>query len=246
MAVQLSDFISAGFLVTREVERPSCMSARLLPARIVSASDCIAPFAPDTWCIEWTNDTQERRVGSAGAFGLDSQTLEELTAWATERFDRTIRWPNVITDLDTAGELVGRFFGSLPEVRALELCLHRSMTQSLCQEAEPPPQEPGFAPNGRQGVHEVILQGRPPAHGGNVLGFEPLVFDCSLSHSWLCNGLETQVEQALGIIPNRYGLLGSSEEAIRCVEYISRDDVGAEPGLWLPWLLVDHTDSCSR
>jgi hypothetical protein len=48
MEIQLSDFVSAGFLVTREVDRPSYVSAELLPARIVSASGCIAPFVPDT------------------------------------------------------------------------------------------------------------------------------------------------------------------------------------------------------
>lgn len=242
MEKPLSDFISAGFFVTREVERPSSLSAELLPARMISASRCIASFAPDTWCIEWTQDTQERRIEAARAFGLDAQALQEITAWATSRFDKAIRWSNVIIDLDAAIELVRLFLDKLPDVKVFELGLHRSMSQGFCQEAEPPPPKPGFAPNGRQGVHELLLAEKHLAGGGCVLGFEPLVFNHSMSCSWLCNGLEVLVSQALGIKPNRHGLLGRFDEAVTSVEYISRDDVGAEPGLWLPWLIIDHTD----
>ena len=240
--VQLSDFLSAGFLVTREVERPPYLSADLLPSVLVSASSCIAAFAPDTWCIEWTQDTPERRTEDAEAFGLNSGMMRELTAWVTPQFDKTIHWPNVISNLDTANELVERFLVALGDVRVLELALHVTMVNDFCREAEPPPQKPGFAPNGRQGVHEMLLKGNAP-RSGTILGFEPLVFDYSLSCSWLCNGLETVTKEALRIEPNEYGLLASFEDAGRCTDHISRDDVGAEPGLWLPWLLVDHTQS---
>jgi hypothetical protein len=241
MEKQLSDFISAGFLVTREVDRPSYVSAELLPARMISASGCIAPFVPDTWCIEWTQDASERRIEHAGAFGLDSQALRELTACVTPRFDKSFRWSNVIVDLDTAHELVSRFLSTVRDVKVLELGLHRSMTDDFCQKAEPPAGKPGFAPLGRQGVHEVILEGNPPTQTGKVLGFEPLVFNDSLSCSWLCNGLENAIAQALGIKPNRHALIEMFDDARQCVEYISRDDVRAEPGLWLPWLIIDHT-----
>jgi hypothetical protein len=241
METQLADFVSAGFFVTREVDRPSYVSTDLLPDRIVSASACIAPFIPDTWCIEWTQDSPDCRADDAKAFALDSGALGKVTAWVTPRFGKTIGWPNVLKDINSAKDLVDLFLSSLPDVKVLELGLHRSMTAEFSREAEPPPQKPGFGPTGRQGVHEVILQGNPPAQGGNILGFEPLVFDGSLSCSWLCNSLDTVVEQVLGIRPSQYGLIGAFDDARRCVAYISRDEVGAEPGLWLPWLIIDHT-----
>jgi hypothetical protein len=242
MKTRLQDFISAGFLVTREVDRPSYASAALLPKRLVSASACIAPSAPNFFCLTWTQDTPEERLQAAKAFSLDDQALSELTGWTTSRFDQTVRWPNVLTKLATAQELVNRFFSALPDIKILELGLHRSLTERFCQKAEPPAPEPGFAPTGRQGVHEVILEGKPPTRGGRVLGLEPLVFEYSLSCSWLCNGLETIIEQALGIKPNKHGLIEDYNDAKRCVEHISRDDIGAEPGLWLPWLIIDHKD----
>ena len=241
METRLSDFISAGYLVTREVDRPSYVSD-LLPARIVTACGCIAPFVPDTWCIEWTQDAHERRIESAAAFGLGFQALEGVTAWATPRFGKSIHWPNVIVDFETAQELVRRFLSNVPDVKVLELALHRSMADGFCQKAEPPPQIPGFAPVGRQGVHEVILEGKSPSQAGVVLGFEPLVFDNCLSCSWLCNSLDIVVEQALGIKPNRHGLLEWFDDARTGIEYVAREEIGAEPGLWLPWLIIDHTE----
>lgn len=246
METLLSDYCSAGFLVTREVDRPSYVSTDLLPDRIFSASGCISPRIPDTWCIEWTQDTLGSRIEDAEAFALDSAALDKVTAWATQRFDKAIRWPNVIMDIHSALELVDLFLGALPDIRVFELGLHRSMTDEFCREAEPPPQEPGFAPMGRQGVHEALLEANTPIPGGGILGFEPLVLDGSLSCSWLCNGLETVVAETLEIRPNKHGLIARFDDARRCVEYISRDDVGAEPGLWLPWLMIDHTNAEER
>lgn len=243
MKTNLSDFISAGFLVTRKIDRPSYVSAELMPDHIISASDCISPFIPDTWCIEWANDTQDSRIKEAGRFGLGIDDLFEVTRWATSLFGRSIGWPNLIFNFETAEELVSRFISKVPGVRILELCLHRDMVQEFCVKAEPPPQQPGFAPNGRQGIHEAILKNRAPLQNGVILGFEPIVFDHSLSCSWLCNRLETLVEESLGIRPNSHGFIDDLEEAFRCVEYISRDDTGSEPGLWLPWLIIDHMES---
>ncbi len=123
----------------------------------------------------------------------------------------------------------------------LELGLHQSYVDTFCREAEPAFPKSGFAPTGRQGVHEAILKSNPLNRNGKQLGFEPLVFDYSLSCSWLCNSLDTTVHDALGIRPNTHGLIEDFNAACRCVDFIARPDVGAEPGLWLPWLLIDHT-----
>lgn len=243
MGWDTSKFVSAGFLITREVDRPSYADQALIPDRIVSASGCIAKFfLPDTWCIDWTNDSETERGNGAQYFGLDAEAANELTQWATAEFDSSVRWPNVILDLEVARELVRRFVPSLPDVRIIELALHSSLLADFIGAAEPPPQQPGFAPFGKQGIHETILEGRG-VRGGVVLGAEPLVFFATLSCSWLCNELETEVANVLGIKPNRYGLIDTWQDAQLAVEHISRDVSDAEMGIWLPWLLVRHGES---
>lgn len=246
MTIKRFEFLSAGFLITRSVPRPPSFSKALIPDQIISASDCIVDFVPDTWCIEWTQDTQEARKKKAATFELETNALEALTRWVTPQFGENIGWPNVCFDLDIALQIVRIHLKHLSDVRVLQLALHQSHINEFCRVAEPPPQEPGFAPNGRQGVHESIRKGSPLTEGGKVLGFEPLVFEYSLSCSWLCNGLETAVSDKLNIKPNQFGFIQKFEEACKCVEYISREEVGAEPGLWLPWLIVDHSEKVQQ
>jgi hypothetical protein len=243
MEIKLSEFVSAGFFITREVERPSYVEADLFPTRILSACNCIATFAPDEWCIEWMEITRERRLEDAQTFGLKSNVLDEITQWVTQRFNKSLLWPNIICDLDTAREFVDRFLSSSPDIRMFEMGLHQSLVDPFCKVAEPPPQKSGLARKGCAGVYDLILRSNRMTPGGVMLGFEPLVFDFDLGHSWLCNSLDAVINQALGISPNRHGFIGTLGEALDCVKHISRDDVGAEPGLWLPWLLIDHTEA---
>jgi len=233
------DFLSAGFLITHRYARPAFASPDLLPAYLISASPCLAAFVPDTWCLAWTGDTEEQRRQKAAVFGLSDSKRELLTALVTTRFDKSWLWPNVCTSLANALELKEGFLAPREGIVLLELGLHRSFRDTFCLVAEPRPSTPGFAPTGRQGVHEMILKDRPILATGSPLGFEPLVFDQALSCSWLCNGLETVMHRDLNLTPNEHGLIAGFEEARRGVAHIPT--VGAEPGLWLPWLLLDHT-----
>jgi hypothetical protein len=200
---------------------------------------------PDTWCIDWASDEGQAREQAAAEFHLDEVARKSLGAWVTARFGTTVFWPRVVLDLATARELVSRFLSHVPDIRILEMALDRESLAKLAAVAEPPPPEPGYAPMGRQGVYEVLLKGRAPTAGGVTLGFEPMSFDICFEHSWRCNALEIEIDRELGIRPNEHGLIGTWEQAQKSVEYIRRDDVGAEPGLWLPWLVIDQTQNAS-
>lgn len=232
-------FISAGFFVTRSARRPDHVNQFLLPDQLVSLSSCFAQFLPDTWCIEWTNDSDADRRRGAEFFDLTEDQLFDLIATVTPEFGQKFGWPNVIWELEFARSLAATYLRS-PDTRILELGLHEDFVPTFCRDAEPKQQE-GFAPVGRQGIHEAILKRRRTSDLGVPLGFEPLLSDCQLSCSWLCNGLETLVAQRLDVQPNRAGLIETLEEARAVVSFIARDDVGAEPGPWLPWLIIDHT-----
>ena len=126
-------------------------------------------------------------------------------------------------------------------VSVLELGLAAIDVPSLLDASAQPETAPGTAPLGEPGVRVALRRDGSVLATGRALGFEALCFNVSLGCSWLCNGLEVPVARELGIRPNSSGLLSDPEEARRAVAYISRDDVGAEPGLWLPWLLLEHS-----
>lgn len=229
-------YFFGGYLVTQRVARPPQMSPELLPARLLTASPCIANFVPDTWSLDWTNTTDGERQKTAGDLGLDRATRAAVTRHVTDGFNENkFGWPNVIMSTEA---LVG-LMGALPTARewcALGVALHRDHLQEFLEENVPPN---GTAP---AGVYELLVQRLSLPPGGTVLGFEPLGFELGgRPHSWLCNHLETKCFRALGIRPAANGFLETEDEAERVAAHISSDEVGAEPVQWLPWLIFDYT-----
>ncbi len=240
MNTDLSQYLSAGYFLTKRVTRPTYASEALLPSNILSVSQCICSFIPDTWCFTWTGDDKEFRNAKAQAFHLTSDVLKSMTSWITKRLEKEIGWPNVCYSIETTRTLAKEFLSHDPDILIIGLGLHQQYRDEFCCVAEPPDQRDDTAPIGKQGIHTSILKAQALESGGKPLGFEPLVFNQSLSDSWLCNGLEVIIENQLGIIPNPMGLIDDFEGAAKCVELISSEKVSAEPGLWLPWLLVEY------
>ncbi len=241
MGATISDFVSGGFYITKPMERPECFSRDLLPARILSVSPCISPFVPDVWAIEWTSASREERLEKAGTFGISAE-IHEVIPWVTSRFDKEIGWPNVCYKIDTANEFRETFLSKAPDAIILGIGLHKSCIAKFVAFTKPPEKESGHAPIGESGVRFCVQQGtRLPE--GNVLGFELIVTDEQsrvLDHSWLCNGLEKYAHDKYGILLNANGFIERYDDALKCADDISCGEVGAEPGLWLPWLVVRY------
>jgi hypothetical protein len=231
-------YLFGGYLVTRRVARPESMSAELLPAELLTASACIASFVPDVWSLGWTQVSGEERESAAAALGLAPEGLSVLIDRVTAGFDDgEFGWPNVVKSSEALGELV-RLLPDSSEWVVLGLGLHERHVPRFLEENAPAERQ------GAGGVYEVLAGQAWLPEGGNIRGFELLGFESgSQPHSWLCNGLERECFRVLGIRPNRHGFLETEGEAERATAYIARDDVGAEPALWLPWLIVDYTDS---
>jgi hypothetical protein len=232
-------FVSGGFYITRSVPRPGSSNSHLLPERVVIVSRCLTKFLPDTWCIEWTNDSSLEHVATAAYFGLDENVLFGLISEMTAAFGTSFGWPSAIWDLQFARSIANSFLADTSDIRILEPGLHSEYVGAVCQEAEPK-QFAGFAPVGRQGIHEAILRMQPVESTRVILGFEPLVWNQTQSCSWLCNGLEIAVAKHLGTVPNANGLIDTFAKAQAAALYIGRNEIGAEPGLWVPWLIIEH------
>jgi len=238
MPVEISDYVSGGFYITKFVERPAYVSQDLLPPRILSLSSCICPFVPDLWAIGWVNATHEERLEDAQKFGL-SNNLKEVMSWVASRLDKEIGWPNVYYSLDTAQSFRAEFLSQTNDVIMLGIGLHKSYIEEFMDFTKPPDQQE-YAPGVESGVRSCIRK-RNPLKEGDVLGFELLEIEMSsLEHSWLCNSLEGYAHAKLGINLNANGFIDRLEDAQKCVESISRGDVGAEPGLWLPWVVLRY------
>jgi len=241
--MKLGGYLSAGFLVTRRLPRPEYNSADLLPPTIVSASGDLAAFLPDTWSIAWCGVAPDDPRAEAAKLSIAPDRVDGIVAGVTALVadGSSYGWPNVCHSLDGAAAMVRLAAPAGGGLLVLELGLHADDVSRFIEASTPPESQPGMAPYGEPGVRRALRRGAPVLATGRPLGFEPLVYDQALGCSWLCNGLEVAVARELGIRPNAAGLLADAGEACRVVVYISGDGVGAEPGLWLPWLLVEHS-----
>ena len=77
-----------------------------------------------------------------------------------------------------------------------------------------------------------------PLERGKVLGYEPLGFEATKFHSWLCHDAPAEADDRFGIRPNREGFIDSLADAVR----VTRDlkATGAETAIWEPWLVVQY------
>lgn len=226
--------LSAGFLLVRRVIRPAYVSAALIPSTIVSASDCISPQFPGPYAIGWASIPADDREAAFSEVGVSPELRESAIEWATSALRSVFGWPGVFFTLDAALEARSRFLSSSEEVRLIGLGLDERFADSFIDEATTPYADTGYL--------VAVRERRSIPPGGTALGYEPLdLEDGHLQHSWLCNGLEQHCADVLGIRPGAYGLLQSFDDALRCCDEINREEVGAEPGYWLPIFLTDYS-----
>lgn len=241
MATSRTDHLLAlGYLIVRPMPRDSFFSAELVPDLIVSASACLCHQFPGPYAVDWCSDTEEKRAKDLAEFGIDPAHQPVARRWATESFGQSFGWPGTFYSLRAATEARATLIPASVDVRVLGLGLHEARLDEFLRSAAPAPSAEGSAPNGETGSFTMAAR-RERLAAGRLLGFELLnVEDGQVVHTWLCNKLETHCANALGIRPNAAGCIDTFEDAQRCCEEISRDEVGAEPGPWLPFALVDY------
>jgi len=239
---KLEEYVSAGYYITKFVGRPAYVSKELMPDKMISLSTCIGKYFPNDWAIEWVKGDEKNKLKSAEDFGISAEKFKEVSKSITNLFDEKDKfgWPNVCFTLKIAKELVRQYIPDQSDVVIIGVGLHKSYVDEFCETAKPPPQQEGYAPVGPNGMYAIIKQKKHLEKGGEILGFEPLAYYYLLSCSWLCNRLEEGVKKKFNISPNRHGFIEFFSDAQRIVEYISSDEVKAEPGLWLPWLIVKY------
>ena len=91
-----------------------------------------------------------------------------------------------------------------------------------------------FHPLWRHLTHPVA------APAGVGLGFEVVGFEAGLLHSWLCNSLQRDARDNLGIVVNQFGLLDTLDQA-RAVAVMANRDPGTEEVGWVAVRIIEHS-----
>jgi len=139
-----------------------------------------------------------------------------------------IAWPGVMFSLETAFEFADQFLTKTKQE------FHLLVGMSLPHDLVGPLLESEQNDNW-YGPYVAARQGKAPAPGGQVLGYEILGYCLGCFHSWLCNNLVPELCMKFETRLNTMGFIDDAGTARRVAEYC--DIVQSEPAKWLPWLL---------
>ncbi len=228
MFVLMSVDVAGGYVLTRPVPAPDYGEPGLLPESIRTVSGCLARLGFEYW---WS----EGNAADAVDFGVGPDQIDQLVAWYRERFEKDLGAPNIAFSTAVIREFLDTFVAN-PDDLIILGCGLTSRDAERILASFPTPENMG-----EYGVRAMLERKQPLEPGGAELGYEVLSYEYGLEHSWLCNRLEDDALAELGVSPNPVtGLLDSHQEATAVAEWINAGSIGAEPGLWLPWLIVEY------
>jgi hypothetical protein len=228
MNADLDDYICGGYFLTKRVSRPAYVS-NLAPDRMTTLSACFTDIAPDSWAdADYRHDDVEQ-VQEAVKFGIPATAVPELV----NMFTRAVR-PEHLTNFFPSlsiGQNFYRYCADKDLVVLIGIGLERSLIPTLHAQLHDDVNE-GY------GLIERVNANIPLERGGNVLGYEPLGFDATRFHSWLCHNAPVDAYDRFGIRPNSAGLIDSFADVVRITEHLKA--TGAELAIWEPWLVVQY------
>ena len=220
-------FVSGGYFLTKRVGRPQAISD-LVPDSILTLSTCFTNIAPDSWADKAYNHEDEERIAEALKFGIPREAVPTLL----DQFTKAVE-SNHITNFFPTLSVAQEFYRYCADetVVLVGIGLDASRLQSFKAQL-------GDDINHGYGLVERVDANIPVAGGGEVLGFEPLGFEATKFHSWLCHNAPADAYTLFGIRPNGSGFIDSFNDAVRVTENLKA--TGAEPAIWEPWLVVQY------
>ena len=228
MNINPNDYIAAGYMLVKVVDRKEWQDADLVPERIISLSSCIGIQLDVMWA--WNLDQYAEQIN---AFGIPETRFDEFVSWnnkITEQVDPG--YPRIFSLIRFLQELVRNFITDYSGLHMIGIAVHQERVEAKWP--HPHVHDETF--------NRLIAQGKPLEVGGNPLGFEVVGVDYGLECSWYCSGLEKDMRELFEIRPGKFGLLQSYEEARQVVDWIEAGDLGtrSEPYPYEAWLLVEY------
>jgi hypothetical protein len=228
------NYYSGGYYLVKGCETQEPMNKEILPAMIFSISSCVCKIYPDIWALSWVKNSEEEIEKVKTDLNLDNSGFFELQRYADLLFNSNkFGWPNVFFDINTPGEFYHKYMKDIPHIKLLGIGLSEEYVNKFLEKEKP------LHGHGKPGVYEN-LSCHKYMETSKELGFEILGYDSGSFHSFICNRLETDYRDRLNIRLNENGLIESYDDAAHAAEYTMKDDVGAEPALWMPWVIYEY------
>ena len=227
-----SDLLLGGFFLTKPVV-DSPKLKRVPPNKFLTMSKCLGDFVPDDWVYWNSGDRRTQRAERAEALGIDVTHLEGLKVWCTTQYTerRTLGYPNVIFDIETARALVkqlGVVVRNGPLI-LLGIGLPFAMSGEFFQRLR------AVKSGSREisiGIPIMLQKGVTLPEGEESLGFDALGYESrGTFHSSKCYKVDDS--ELAQISFNSFGYCSTLLDAERLTTVHSRGS--PERVVWLPW-----------
>ncbi|NIS78942.1 MAG: hypothetical protein GTO14_01670 [Anaerolineales bacterium] len=227
-------FIIGGYYLVQGTETEEWMDSRFIPTPFWSVSSHLCEIFPDTWILGWNNDSESDKYRRL--LGLDEIAFQHLQAEFTSLFEQgSFGFPNVFFNPEIALDFHSQYLSHLSHLKLLSIALDEKYWASFIEENEP------HQGTGESGIRAMLRARKIYSDQGRFRGFEVLGFDGANFCSFVCNSLEIDFHQKLEIVFNPNGLIGDYEMAKRAATYTMKPEVGAEPYVWHPWRITEHS-----
>jgi hypothetical protein len=230
-SVSSEETLSGGFFLTQPVVIPKL--ERIPPQGFLTVSKCLGEFVPDDWVYWNPEDRRAERGERAKALGIEPDLLDYLKVWCTEQFKerRTLGYPNVIFDIETARALVEQVLGHRSQpLTLLGIGLPFRVSGEFFQKLKPVTRGSSEISHG---VPTMLQGGMAIPEGGDSLGFDALCYEPrdGTFHSSKCYKVDNSEISHISF--NAYGYCPALSEAIKLCEIHSKGSAGEIA--WLPW-----------
>jgi hypothetical protein len=221
-------FICGGYFLVKQIPRPKDVSD-FLPGTLLTLSDCFAEIGPDDWAVSAYNYDDAERAAEAAKFGIAPAAVPGLVDLFTAEIG--LQHSNAFPNLAVAQAFYRECTNS-NEVALLGIGLEPALLASAYAQKNDDV-------NSGYGLLERLELQTPLDAKGKPLGFEPLGFEATKFHSWLCHNAAPEAFETFGVRPNSLGFIDSLDDALRINQHLKSS--GAEPGIWEPWLVVRYS-----
>ena len=236
------DFFVGGYFLVQGVQLAEQMNKTLLPTKFWTVSQCLCEIYPDSWVFSWGTKSSHDDKDYQAILKLDNDTFQLMQAWADEIFNKgELGWPYVFMNVETAQQFYTQYLQHIPDIKLLSIALADPYWAEFIEDNKP------AQGKGEGGIYKKLVQKQVYDGNGIVRGFEILGEEWGeWFHSFVCNSLEDEYVERLHISLNQNGLIDRYEDAVRATYHTNLDEVGAEPVLWLPWLISEYPLSMSK
>ena len=191
-------------------------------------SDLFNETAPGDWALAGYNYTDGERAEDASRFGIPAAVVPELVSLFGR--EQNSFPSNAFVSLSTA-EAFFRACTDRETIVLVGIGLHPSLLPSVYAQRDKDV-------NHGYGLLERLEMKAPLAPGGEVLGYEPLGYDGTQFHSWLCHDAPKEASEKFNIRPNQHGFISTLNDAKFVTEHLIA--TGAERAIWEPWLVLRY------